>query len=106
MDPKVEQQIDTTKEVNIDINGEPDTTAVKNMSPDESSRTGLTKEELMKYADEPFWIRLRNILFAAFWIVWVSILIAAIGYVIHSPGCKMVSAASVGTSPTNSSSTG
>lgn len=94
---KAEQQSgDISKEVNIDINGDPDTTAVKSMSPDEGSRVGLTKEELMKYANEPFWVRLRNILFAAFWIVWVSILIAAIGYVIHSPGCKMVSATSTG----------
>ena len=95
MDTKIEQNNEsaTGKEINIDINGDPDTTAVKSMSPDESSRVGLTKEELMKYANEPFWVRLRNILFAAFWIVWVSILVAAIGYVVHSPGCKMVSAA-------------
>lgn len=105
MDPKVEQaQESGSKEVNIDINGEPDTTAVKSMSPDVGSRAGLTKEELMKFANEPFWIRLRNILFAAFWIVWVSILIAAVGYVVRSPGCTLVSAAVSGSSPGSSSS--
>lgn len=114
MDSKNEQQQQieavggaANKEVNIDINGDPDTTAVKSMSPDEGSRAGLTKDELMKYANEPFWIRLRNILFAAFWIVWVSILIAAVGYVINSPGCRMVSASATGVAaPANTTSTG
>ena len=95
MDPK--EQSSAAKDVNIDINGEPDNAdAVKSMRADENDqRVGLSKEELMKYANEPFWIRLRNILFAAFWFVWLSILVAAIGYVIHSPGCKLASAASV-----------
>lgn len=85
--------------INIDINGgnEGDESDVKNMNLDSqgSSRVGLSKDELMKYANQPFWIRLRNILFASFWIVWLSILVAAIGYVIHSPGCKVVSATNV-----------
>ena len=89
-------------DINIDINGDPDSSGaqvasstMKNMNADEGSRVGLTKDELMKYANEPFWIRLRNILFASFWIIWVSILIAAIGYVVQSPGCKVVSASPV-----------
>lgn len=95
------------KEINIDINGEPDSTAIKTLSPDESPRVGLTKEELMKYANEPFWVRLRNILFAVFWIVWVAILVAAVGYVINSPKCKMVSAAAAnGTLASDSTSSG
>lgn len=103
MDPKAEQSRDSgSKDVNIDINGEPDTTAVKSMRADEGARAGLTKEELMKYANEPFWIRLRNILFAAFWILWVSILIAAIGYVVKSPGCALVASAQ----PLNGTATG
>lgn len=31
--------------------------------------SGLNKEELMKYADDPFWVRLRWALFIIFW--WV-----------------------------------
>lgn len=109
MDTKIEQNNESamSKEINIDINGDPDTTAVKNMSADEGSRVGLTKEELMKFANEPFWVRLRNILFATFWIVWVSILVAAIGYVVNSPGCKMVSAAAAsGSAAANATSSG
>lgn len=94
----------SSKEVNIDIKSEPDSTVVKSMSPDEGARTGLTKDELLKYANEPFWIRLRNILFAAFWIVWVSILVAAVAYVVKSPGCTMVSAANLNGSTATSNS--
>jgi hypothetical protein len=96
------------KEINISINADPDSTAaVKNMDSDDGPRVGLTKDELMKYANEPFWIRLRNILFTTFWIVWVAILVAAIGYVVKSPGCKLVSAAPTnGTSVTPSPSGG
>lgn len=83
--------------INIDINGDGDQDTTKNTTMNlDSERVGLSKDELMKFANQPYWVRLRNILFASFWIVWVSILIAAIGYVIHSPGCtKMVSASTV-----------
>lgn len=104
MDTKTNQINDSAgaKEVNISINGEPDTTNVKRMDQDTCARAGLTKEELMKYADEPFWVRLRNILFATFWIVWISILVAAVGYVIKSPGCVVASAQAI--NGTNSAS--
>lgn len=94
--------------VNIDIKGEADTDGVKNMDLDSSSRSraGLSKEELMKFANQPFWVRFRNILFASFWIVWVSILLAAVTYVIQSPGCtRLVSAANVTASTQSSSQT-
>lgn len=101
MDSK--DQADSGKQasnINIDIKvgNENDENDVKNMNLDSQTglRVGLSKDELMKYANQPFWIRLRNILFASFWIVWLSILVAAIGYVIHSPGCtKLVSATNV-----------
>lgn len=74
--------------INIDIN-DPNggQVPVKNLDVD-SSRVGLSKDELLKYANQPFWIRLRNILFATFWIVWLSILAAAIGYVYQSDSCN------------------
>ena len=87
------------KDINIDINNEADSSgAVKTMSAaDEGSRVGLTKEELMRYANEPFWVRLRNILFVSFWFVWLSILLAAIGYVVNSPSCKASAASTLDT---------
>jgi glycosidase len=50
-------------------------------------RKGLTKEELMKYANDPFWIRLRIGLFALFWLIWVGMLVASVVIIIYAPKC-------------------
>ncbi|KAM7359677.1 CD98 heavy chain isoform 2-T3 [Cochliomyia hominivorax] len=49
--------------------------------------TGMTKEELMKYADDPFWVRLRWIFFVAFWLMWLGMLVGAILIIIDAPKC-------------------
>ncbi|XP_045116781.1 4F2 cell-surface antigen heavy chain-like isoform X2 [Portunus trituberculatus] len=49
--------------------------------------SGLTKEELMKYADDPFWVRLRWILFMLFWAGWLAMLVMAIVIIIQTPRC-------------------
>lgn len=51
------------------------------------SFTGLGKEELMQYANDPFWVRLRIILFAAFWVGWIAMLVAAIIIIVVAPRC-------------------
>jgi len=48
---------------------------------------GLTKEELMKFASDPFWRRVRIILMALFVIVWVVMLAAAIAIIVVAPKC-------------------
>ncbi|KAI9552385.1 hypothetical protein GHT06_022751 [Daphnia sinensis] len=48
---------------------------------------GMGKEELMKYANDPFWKRLRWTLFALFWICWVAMLVIAIVIVVLAPKC-------------------
>ncbi|KAL1493921.1 hypothetical protein ABEB36_009601 [Hypothenemus hampei] len=48
---------------------------------------GLSKEELMKYANDPFWIRLRWFLFITFWVLWVAMLIGAIFIIYAAPKC-------------------
>lgn len=48
---------------------------------------GLTKEELSEFADDPFWVRTRRILFVAFWVVWVAMIIAAAAIIALSPRC-------------------
>lgn len=53
----------------------------------EVSFTGLGKEELMQYANDPFWVRLRIILFALFWIGWVAMLVAAVVIIVMAPRC-------------------
>lgn len=65
----------TSNETKIDIGKEKD------------EYQGLTKEELMKYANDPFWVRLRWILFALFWIIWVAMLVASVVIIIYAPKC-------------------
>ncbi|KAG8185364.1 hypothetical protein JTE90_023110 [Oedothorax gibbosus] len=48
---------------------------------------GMGKEELMKYANEPFWVRLRMFLFLFFWIAWVAMLVGAVVIIILAPRC-------------------
>ncbi|XP_037807106.1 maltase 2 isoform X3 [Lucilia sericata] len=49
--------------------------------------TGMTKEELMKYANDPFWVRLRWIFFISFWLVWLGMLVGAILIIVDAPKC-------------------
>jgi glycosidase len=48
---------------------------------------GLTQEELARYADDPFWRRLRIALFVLFWISWILMFVIAIILVVTSPKC-------------------
>lgn len=49
--------------------------------------TGMTKEELMKYANDPFWVRLRWIFFISFWLIWLGMLVGAILIIVDAPKC-------------------
>lgn len=49
--------------------------------------SGMGKEELMKFANDPFWIRLRWFLFIAFWLLWAAMLGGAIAIVVMAPKC-------------------
>ena len=51
------------------------------------SFTGLGKEELMQYANDPFWVRLRIILFVVFWVGWLAMLVAAVVIIVLAPKC-------------------
>lgn len=41
----------------------------------------------MKYANDPFWIRLRWLLFILFWALWVAMLAGAIVIIVMAPKC-------------------
>lgn len=41
----------------------------------------------MKYAKDPFWVRLRWVFFVAFWLVWIAMLAGAIWIIVMSPKC-------------------
>jgi solute carrier family 3 protein 2 len=48
---------------------------------------GMGKEELMKFANDPFWVRLRWFLFIFFWLLWVAMLAGAVTIIIMAPKC-------------------
>lgn len=48
---------------------------------------GLGKEELMRYANDPFWVRLRWFLFILFWLIWGAMLAVAIAIIVLAPKC-------------------
>ena len=48
---------------------------------------GLTKDELMKYANDPYWVRMRWFLFILFWIIWLAMLVVSIVIIIYAPKC-------------------
>lgn len=52
-----------------------------------SYQCGLTKEELMRYANDPFWIAMRRIFFVLFWLLWTAMLVGAVAIIIMTPGC-------------------
>ncbi|VDM26961.1 unnamed protein product [Toxocara canis] len=48
---------------------------------------GLTKEQLEKYRNDPFWKPLRLILFVLFWLAWIAMFVGAVLIVVLSPKC-------------------
>ncbi|CDW53514.1 Protein ATGP-1, isoform a [Trichuris trichiura] len=52
-----------------------------------ANKIGLTKEQLERYAKDPYWIRIRLALVVTFWIVWIAMFVAAIAIVVLSPKC-------------------
>jgi len=48
---------------------------------------GLTKEELLQYANDPFWVRLRWFFMILFWASWVAMLVVAILIIMWAPNC-------------------
>uniref|UniRef100_A0A8C9V1U7 Solute carrier family 3 member 2 n=1 Tax=Scleropages formosus TaxID=113540 RepID=A0A8C9V1U7_SCLFO len=63
---------------------------VKVKVPEESDFkfTGLSKEELMKVAGTPGWVRIRWVLLVLFWLGWVGMLAGAIVIIVQAPRCK------------------
>ncbi|KAJ8713826.1 hypothetical protein PYW08_007446 [Mythimna loreyi] len=49
--------------------------------------SGLTKEELLKYAEDPFWVNLRWAMFILFWAMWLCMLAGAITIIVRAPKC-------------------
>jgi len=52
-------------------------------------KQSLTKEELMVYANDPTWSRIRNGLFYLFWVTWIGIFVAAVVITATAPRCPL-----------------
>lgn len=50
--------------------------------------SGMSKEELMKFANDPFWVRLRWALFILFWLLWAAMLAGAVAIIVMAPKCS------------------
>ncbi|KAM9424624.1 amino acid transporter heavy chain SLC3A2-like isoform 1-T3 [Pholidichthys leucotaenia] len=57
---------------------------------DEVTFTGLSKEELLKVAGTPGWVRTRWVLLILFWLGWVGMLAGAIVIIVQAPRCKAI----------------
>ncbi|XP_072314772.1 solute carrier family 3 member 2a [Eucyclogobius newberryi] len=64
---------------------------VKLKVPDDTvTFTGLSKEELMKVAGTPGWVRTRWLLLILFWLGWMGMLAGAIVIIVKAPPCKPI----------------
>jgi len=52
-------------------------------------KQSLTKEELMVYANDPTWSRIRNGLFYLFWVTWIGIFVAAVVITATATRCPL-----------------
>ncbi|XP_028660334.1 4F2 cell-surface antigen heavy chain-like [Erpetoichthys calabaricus] len=56
----------------------------------EEKFTGLSKEELLKVAGTPGWVRTRWALLILFWLGWLGMLAGAIVIIVQAPRCKPI----------------
>lgn len=53
-----------------------------------SKFTGLSKEELLKVAGSPAWVRTRWALLLLFWLGWLGMLAGAVVIIVQAPRCR------------------
>lgn len=53
-----------------------------------SKFTGLSKEELLKVAGSPGWVRTRWALLLLFWLGWLGMLAGAVVIIVRAPRCR------------------
>jgi len=71
----------TDKQVAIQVKDDSDDIEISHQS------EGLTKEELMAYANDPYWVRLRIAFMAMFWLGWFAMLAIAVWIIMVTPAC-------------------
>lgn len=56
----------------------------------ETRFTGLSKEELLKVAGTPGWVRTRWALLILFWVGWLGMLVGAVLIIVQAPRCRQL----------------
>merc|ERR1711887_469612 len=90
MPPTYEEAKGLTEPMDQKVNIAPSDTKIemgKEKKEKEEGFKGLSKEELMQFANDPFWVKLRWVLFILFWIIWVAMLAASVVIIIYAPKC-------------------
>merc|ERR1711953_754727 len=90
MPPTYDAATGLTESADQKVNIAPSDTKIemgKEKEKEEEGFKGLSKEELMQFANDPFWVRLRWTLFVLFWIFWVAMLVASVVIIIYAPKC-------------------
>ncbi|XP_053290570.1 4F2 cell-surface antigen heavy chain [Pleuronectes platessa] len=57
-------------------------------APEEVKFTGLSKEELLRVAGTPGWVRTRWTLLLLFWLGWLGMLLGAVLIILQAPRCR------------------
>ena len=76
--------LDSSKVKFINANG---ADASVNLGKPSTEFVGLTKDELMKFATDPYWVRMRLAMLILFWVAWFAMLAAAIIIIVLAPKC-------------------
>lgn len=76
-----------TTEQFMNEGNEPQDDVLQGGSDEDLNFSGLTKEELIPFVNDPFWKKMRLVLHVAFWIVWVTMLVVAVVIIFLAPRC-------------------
>merc|ERR1711971_1014310 len=90
MPPTYDEAKGLTEATDQKVNIAPSDTKIemgKEKGKEEEGFKGLSKEELMQFANDPYWVKLRWVLFILFWIIWVAMLAASVVIIIYAPKC-------------------
>ncbi|KAK9497304.1 hypothetical protein O3M35_004647 [Rhynocoris fuscipes] len=88
-DEAAEKLVQDGDALKVEIQLEPQNGDTKiNMTEIKAAFIGMGKEELMKFANDPFWVKLRWFLFILFWLLWFGMLFGAIAIILLAPKCS------------------
>ncbi|XP_054913129.1 4F2 cell-surface antigen heavy chain-like [Poeciliopsis prolifica] len=76
------------EEVDAEKNGSVKLKILDEAQEEEETFTGLNKEELLRVAGTPGWVRTRWTLLLVFWLAWLGMLVGAVLILLQAPRCR------------------